>query len=79
MVPEFEKAAFELKVGEISDCVQTQFGYHLIKLNSKSETSTKSFEEVKEQVLNQLLQERREDKYITVVKQLSDKYGVERK
>ena len=31
MVPEFDKASFELQVGELSEPVQTQFGYHLLK------------------------------------------------
>lgn len=36
MVPEFEKAAFSQEVGKVGDIVQTQFGYHLIKVTAKS-------------------------------------------
>lgn len=35
MVPEFEKAAFSLPVGEVSQPVKTQFGWHLIKVTDK--------------------------------------------
>lgn len=44
MVPEFEKAAFEAKVGEVTQPVRTQFGYHLIKVEKHEATP---FEEVK--------------------------------
>jgi peptidyl-prolyl cis-trans isomerase C len=44
MVPEFEKAAFEGKVGEITQVVRTQFGYHIIRIDKHAHTP---FEEVK--------------------------------
>lgn len=44
MVPEFEKAAFEAKVGDVTPVVRTQFGYHIIKVDSHGSTS---FAEVK--------------------------------
>ncbi len=48
MVKEFEDAVVKMKEGEISDPVKTQFGYHLIKLNSLRH---KEFDEVKDQII----------------------------
>ena len=44
MVPEFEKAAFEAKVGDLTPVVRTQFGYHVIKVDEHGSTP---FEQVK--------------------------------
>jgi len=50
MVPEFEQAAFEMEPGEISDLVQTQFGYHIIKLTDKRTGGKFELDEIKEQL-----------------------------
>jgi peptidyl-prolyl cis-trans isomerase C len=50
MVPPFEQAAFVLKPGEISDVVETQFGYHIIKVTDKKGAETVAFKEVKPRI-----------------------------
>lgn len=77
MVPEFEEAAFELPIGEVSQPVQTQFGYHLIKVEDKNEGSAQDFEAVKEVAVRELLKQKQENKYIDFMNQLRGKYGVQ--
>ncbi len=58
MVKEFEDAAFSLQPGQISDLVKTTYGYHIIKGGEKRPASTRSFEEVRPQIEDQLRWER---------------------
>jgi peptidyl-prolyl cis-trans isomerase C len=57
MVPEFETVAFTLEPGAISEPVQSQFGWHLIKLTEKRETAPPSLEQARPEIENQLRQE----------------------
>ena len=57
MVPEFDKAAFALKTGEVSEPVKTQFGWHLILLEERKEAGQKPLDEVKDQIRQRLAQD----------------------
>ena len=48
MVPEFDQAVFSLEAGEISDVVETRFGYHIIKLEEIRPASVRTFEQVRD-------------------------------
>ncbi len=49
-VPEFEKVAFSLQPGNVSDLVKTQYGFHIIKVSAKETAHTKPFDEVKDSI-----------------------------
>jgi peptidyl-prolyl cis-trans isomerase D len=49
-VPEFEKAAFSLPKGSISDLIKTQYGFHILRIMDKEPAHTKTFDEVKDSI-----------------------------
>jgi len=61
MVPPFEEAAFTLEVGQVSDIVQTQFGYHIIKVVDHRDAKTRTFEQSKDQIIQMLKQRKQRE------------------
>lgn len=73
MVPEFEKYAFNAKPGQISDLVQTDFGFHIIKLEDRKAASDKKLEDVKEDIAQILIaQEKSRAEIAALEKALAD-------
>jgi peptidyl-prolyl cis-trans isomerase C len=73
MVKSFEEAAFSLEKGKVSAPVQSDFGWHLIKLEDKRDRLPPSFDEVKDQITASLIQQ----KLQTTVQEMRDGAKIE--
>ena len=77
MVPAFSKAVWALNDGEITkQPVKTQFGYHVIYLETKSEAKPIKYEQVKDKIIASLKQKQFSSKITEIAKELKDKANI---
>jgi len=75
----FKEAALALEAGEVSEVVQTDFGYHIIKVDEKVEAGVREFSEVKDEIEATLLERERQDIWQDYVEELKNNAEVENK
>ena len=78
MVKPFEEKAFALRPGEVSDIVETEFGYHLIKVIDKKPETTISYEDIKGKLEEHLKREKVRKEVKRQIEELKEKGKVER-
>jgi len=69
--PQFEKAAFELEIGQVSDIVETEYGCHIIKAMDHKDASVTSYEQAKDDIIKNLMEKKQQafaEKYISSLK-----------
>ena len=79
MVPEFEKAAFLLKEGEVSGLVKTPYGLHIIKLDKIIPGQTLPLDEVRDQIKNRFMDQKLKSEYGAYLSELKKKAFIENK
>jgi peptidyl-prolyl cis-trans isomerase C len=76
MVKAFEEAAFKLKVGQVSDIVETRFGYHIIKLTDRINAAVIPFEQIQNNIISMLEQQKMAEFAKQYVEQLKAKANI---
>jgi peptidyl-prolyl cis-trans isomerase C len=77
MVPEFEKGTASLKAGEISEVVETRFGYHILRVEERTDAVVEKYQDAREKILDYLKQERIVESIKDYVTGLKEKAKIE--
>lgn len=76
LIPEVEEALFALKNGELSDVIQSKFGFHILKVTGEAKPQTKELHLVDKEIRDRLTLEKRSQAFNALIERLKKKAGV---
>jgi len=77
IIPEIEEVVFALEVGELSQVVKTDFGFHILKITDKKPERVKTLEEVKEDIRQTLLSDKQKEAFDNLIEELKSKVEIQ--
>jgi peptidyl-prolyl cis-trans isomerase C len=77
LIPEIENVVFALEIGNISDIIKSEYGFHILKVTDKKPEILKTFEEVKEEIVKTLLSTKQKEAFDNLLEELKSKVTIE--
>jgi len=77
IIPEIEEVIFALEIGTISEIINTEYGFHILKILDKKPEEVKTIEEVKEDIIQTLLPTKQKEAFENLLEELKSKVEIE--
>jgi peptidyl-prolyl cis-trans isomerase C len=77
LIPEIENVVFALEIGNISDIIKSEYGFHILKVTDKKPEALKTFEEVKEEITKTLLSTKQKEAFNNLLEELKSQVTIE--
>jgi len=76
-IPEIDEAISALEIGELTDIIKSDFGFHILKITEKKAETVKTLEEVREEIVQTLLPEKQKEAFDNLLEELKGKVEIE--
>lgn len=77
IIPEIDKAILDLEIGELSDIIKSNYGFHILKFTEKKPESTKTLEEAKDEIIKKLLPLKQKENFDNLLEEVKSEITIE--